>query len=209
MWRESSPNSNAALKRYSACLLDILERPMQLATGKRNELAPRTLPLSTAARRIWVGFHDHIEKRLARGEELDPIRGLGNKLPEHAARIAAVLTLVRDIEAREIITAEMEAGILLAQHYAAEALRLFGASRVSADLHRAQQLLVWLRGRDKREVSLPDIYQHGPNAIRDKATAMRMVTILVDHGHLSRMPQGTELDGKRRRDAWQLVAAEG
>jgi hypothetical protein len=208
MWREPLPDSDAALKRYDARLLDILELSLPLATGKHNELTPRTLPLSVAARRIWIGFHDHIEKRISRGEELDPIRGLANKLPEHAARIAAVLTLTRDIEACDVAIAEMEAGILLAQHYAAEALRLFGASRVSADLHRAQQLLAWLHGRDKRVVSLPDIYQAGPNAIRDKATAAKLVAILEDHGHLVRLPDGAEINGKRRRDAWRLLCEE-
>jgi len=173
--------------------------------GTHNELEPRALPLSSTALRVWVGFHDHIENRIAPTGELGPIRGLANKLPEHAARIAAVLTLVRDIEAGEIACAEMEASILLAQHYAAEALRLFGASRISAELRLAQQLLVWVKGRDRREVSLPDIYQFGPNAIRDKATAGRMVSILEDHGHLIRLSDGAEIDGKHRRDAWRLV----
>jgi len=204
MWREPLPQSHMALRRYGACLLDILELPLPLATGKHNELVPRRLALSAAARRIWVGFHDHIETRIAPTEELGPIRGLANKLPEHAVRIAAVLTLVRGIGAGEIATAEMEAGIFLAQHYAAEALRLFGASRVKADLHRAQQLLVWLQSRNKPEISLPDIYQAGPNAIRDKATAAKLVAILEDHGHLIRLPNGAEIEGRRRRDAWRL-----
>lgn len=206
MWREPALESDANMRRYHAWLLGVLERPLPLAEKTRNELAPRTLPLSAQARRLWIAFHDHVEKRLAAGGELEPVRGLANKLPEHAARIAAVPTLVRDIEAGEVATAEMEAGISLAQHYAAEALRLFGASRVSADLHRAQQLLAWLHGRDKQVVSLPDIYQAGPNAIRDKGTAAKLVAKLEDHGHLVRLPSGAEIDGKRRRDAWLLIS---
>jgi hypothetical protein len=82
---------------------------------------------------------------------------LANKLPEHAARLAAVLALVGDVEAAEVGSGEMEAGIALAQHYAAEGLRLFGASRVSADLREAQQLLVWLRTKwPEPLISLPD-----------------------------------------------------
>jgi hypothetical protein len=34
-------------------------------------------------------------------------------------------------------------------------------------------------------VSLPDIYQKGPNAIRDKRTAVKVVAILEDHGWLN------------------------
>jgi hypothetical protein len=206
MWREPLPDSNAVLKRYGARLLDILELPLLLAINKRNELAPGMLPLSAAARRIWVGFHDHIEKRLARGEELDPIRGLANKLPEHAARIAAVLALVRDIRAGDVAAAEMEASIELAQHYAAEAMRLFGASRVGTDLREAQQLLVWLQTCwPELLVSLPDIYQRGPNAIRDATHARRAVGILVEHGWLVAVPKGDAVDGTFRREVWSIV----
>jgi hypothetical protein len=99
MWHEASPESETAMRRYGACLLEILERPMPLAPGARNELHPRTLPLAPGARKTWIRFADHVESRLVAGGELDPIRGLANKLPEHAARFAAVLTLVRDIGA--------------------------------------------------------------------------------------------------------------
>jgi hypothetical protein len=114
--------------------------------------------------------------------------------------------LVRDIHAVEIIYAEMQAGIDLAQHYAAEALRLFGASRVSAELQLAKHLLDWLRSYWNRSaVSLPDVYQRGPSAIRDKARATRIVEILEDHRFLIRIRDGANIEGRWRRDAWRLV----
>ena len=61
------------------------------------------------------------------------MRGLANKLAEHAARLAAIMALVDDLGAPEIGTNRMRAGIALAEHYATEALRLFGASRVNTD----------------------------------------------------------------------------
>src|ERR1700691_5457246 len=112
MWKEPRSESDASIKRYGARLLAILERPLPLAQGTRNELAPRLLPLSPEARRLWIDFHDHVEPRLCAGGELEPVRGLANKLPEHAARIAAVLTLVDNFAAGEVGRAEMEAGIL-------------------------------------------------------------------------------------------------
>jgi hypothetical protein len=205
MWREPVPESDASIKRYGARLLEILERPLPLAHATRNELAPRTVPLSPETRRLWVAFHDHVEKCLGPGGELETVRGLANKLPEHAARIAAVLTLVGDIGAGEIGRVEMEAGIALAQHYAAEAMRLFGASRVSSDLREAQQLLTWLlTGWPEPLVSLPDIYQRGPNAIREATRARRAVTILVDHGSLVTAPP-SEVAGTYRREVWRIV----
>ncbi len=205
MWREPALESDMSMKRYGARLLEILERPLPMVEGKHNELAPRALVLSARARLFWVGFHDHVETRLGAGGELEPVHGLANKLPEHAARLAAVLTLVADINASEISAGEMEAGIALAQHYAAEAMRLFGASRVSGDLREAQRLLEWLRTAwTEPVVSLPDIYQRGPNAIRDKAHARRAVTLLVDHGWLVAAPAG-DVDGTFRREVWHIV----
>src|SRR5262249_35671526 len=131
MWHDPDSEYDAALRRYGGRLLDILERPMPLASGARQELAPRTLPLGVTARRQWIGFADHVESRVGTGGELELVRALAAKLAEHAARIAGVLTLTRDIEAGEIAAAEMEAAIEIAQHYAAEAIRLDGASRVS------------------------------------------------------------------------------
>jgi Protein of unknown function (DUF3987) len=205
MWREPTTESGLNIKRYGARLLEILERPLPVAQETRNELIPRTVPLSPEARRLWVAFHNHIEKRLGAGGELEPVRGLANKLPEHAARIAAVLTLVGDMQAGEVGAGEMEAGIRLAQHYAAEAMRLFGTSRVSGELREAQQLLAWLlTGWRESRVSLPDIYRRGPNSIRDKARALRAVTILVDHEWLVAAPAG-EVDGTFRREVWSIV----
>ncbi len=205
-WREQSPGSDAAIQRYGARLLEILERSFPLAPNTRNELSPRALPLSPEARRLWIGFYNHVEARLKPGGELEEVRGFGNKLAEHAIRTAGVLALVRDIEAGEVGRVEMECGIALAQHYAAEALRLFGASRVGRELRLAQQLRNWLvMAWPDEMVSLPDVYQLGPNPIRDMASARRAVTLLEQHGWVTRVPDGAFVAGKFRREVWRIV----
>jgi hypothetical protein len=120
--------------------------------------------------------------------------------------LAAVLTAVDDIHADEIDVSHMEAGIALADHYASEATRLCAASQANADLIEAQRLRDWLRRSERRVVCLRDIYQRGPRSIRDKDTARKLVTILVDHGHL-RNPDGPVIiEGHRHRaDVWQVV----
>lgn len=194
------------MARYGARLLSILEAALPLASDRPNELAPRALPLSEAAVRLWRAFADRVETMLTHDGELRPISGVANKLPEHAARIAGVLTLVRDIDAGEIAHAEMAAGTELAQHYAGEALRLQGGSQISAELRRAQQALDWLLNHWlELAISLPDLYQRGPAAIRDGKTARQVVTALEDHGWLVRIPQGAEIAGERRREAWRVV----
>jgi len=205
LWRNRSPEADLAMKRYGARILDIFELPLPLAANTQNTLTPRPLPLSDSARRLWIGFYNHIEQRVASGGELEPVRGLANKLQEHAARLAAVLALVANVEVNEIAAEYLSAGIVLAQHYAAEALRMFAGSRIDADLLLAQKLLAWLASAwSENVISLPDIYQNGPNAIRDKATATKLVRILEDHGWLSRIDAGALVAGLHRRDAWLI-----
>ena len=206
LWREGSAEADQAMARYGARLLAILEAPMPLAGAAPNELSPRRLPLSLAARRVWDGFANHVETMLGPDGELRPVSGIANKLPEHAARIAGVLTLVRDIDAGDIASAEMAAGIVLAQHYAEEALRLDGGSRISAELRLAQRALDWLLWQwAEPAISLPDLYQRGPGVIRDAAAARKVVGILEDHGWLARIAEGEIVAGERRREAWCIV----
>jgi hypothetical protein len=206
IWHEEQPETDQAISRYGARLLDILEAPPPLREGTTNELEPRAIPLSADARALWIKFVNHIEHEIAPGGALEPIRGLANKLGEHAARLAAVLALIEDINAGEIRAAEIEAGIVLAEYYASEALRLHGASRVSAELILAQRLLTWLlTSWSEPAVSLPDIYQRSLNVIGDKATAAKVVATLEDHGWLVRIYKGATIAGQQRRDAWRIV----
>src|SRR5262249_56256800 len=47
LWHEPSSRSSADMSSYGRRLLDILERPLPLSAGTHNELAPRTLRLSS------------------------------------------------------------------------------------------------------------------------------------------------------------------
>ena len=206
IWHESSDESDISLCRYNTRLRDILAYPLPVSDGKANELAPRRLPLAVASRQLWIAFADHIEQQIGPDGPLASIRGLANKLPEHAARSAAVLTLVDNLTAAEVTADYMAFGIALAEHYAAEALRLFEVGKINADLFMAQKLLTWIQTEwTELAISLPDIYQLGPNAVRDAATARRLVEILEDHGWLTKSRKPLVVAGTQRRDAWYLV----
>ena len=205
-WHEPSPESAVAMKRYKDRLSDILEKPQPLAGGKPNELAPRLISLSPEAREGWTAFADHVEKQIGPGGDMEPIRGLANKLPEHAARLAGVLALADDIVAATISGDHLAAGITLAEHYADEALRLFAAGKTDPSLLLAERTRVWLLTEwSEPHVSLPDLYQRGPNRIRDRKTAQTVVSILEEHGWLARVEGGAEIKGQHRREAWKVI----
>jgi len=206
LWRDPKPESMDAIKRYSARLLDIMETPLPLAEGKRNELEPRRLPLSPEARKGWIAFTDHIEGLMASGGYMEPIRGLANKLAEHAARLAAVIALVDDLATPNISAAHIDAGIQLTEHYAAEALRLFASGRTDPNLILAQKTLDWLHLKwGESFISSVELYQSGPNPIRDAKTAKMVIGILEEHGWLVPVDGGCEINGERRRKAWRVV----
>lgn len=204
-WREWSGSN--ALAEYDRRLFDLVRQPLpvdQAGGGVR----PRALSLSPTARRAWVDFYDHVEARVRPGGEFETIKGLANKLAEHAARLAAVLSVAADSDAGEVDIEAMECGTALARHYAAEARRLLQGSAGDPDLQLARQTLVWLRSRGESLFCAVDMYRLGPAAIREKATATKIVGVLVDHGYLEQVSGGAEIDGKWRRDVWRVIPEE-
>lgn len=61
---------------------------------------------------------------------------------------------------------------------------------------------MWIRtGWPKAAISLPDLYQRGPNAIRDSRIARRVVALLEEHGWLVPIDGGAVVNGVYRREA--------
>jgi hypothetical protein len=147
-----------------------------------------------------------MEREIRAGAPLAPIRALANKLAQHAARLAAVLTLVDSIDRPDIPAEMLEYGIVLAEHYAAEALRMAQGGEMDTNLLLADEVLSWLR-TDWTEplIALPDVYQLGPPAVREAKTARSVLALLEEHGWLARIEGGAEVRGQRRRDVWRLV----
>jgi hypothetical protein len=69
-------------------------------------------------------------------------------------------------------------------HSRVAALSLYGSSRTGSKSPKSVLLLAWLQTWDEPLVSLPEIYQRGPGAIRDAKSARALVRVLEDHGHL-------------------------
>lgn len=207
LWRDAASTSELAIKTYGARVLALLERPAPLVNPDNPvALAPASLPLSVEARRLWIEFYNRIEGEVGRTGELDCVRPLANKAAEHAARVAAVLTVIETPDAREIPRTPMAGGIEIVQHHLAEAVRLATAGRVEPYLRDAQRVLAWLATWPHDAISLPDIYQHGPGrAVRDKAAASRVVETLASHGWLVEIPGGADIAGVHRRTAWKVV----
>jgi hypothetical protein len=201
-WKEWS--GDGTLAEYDRRIFATVRQPLPLDLAGGG-VCPRSLTLSPAARRIWIGFYNGVESGVRPGGEYDAIRGLANKLAEHAARLAAVLTMAGDSDAGMIEAEAMESGAALARHYATEALRLFQGAADDPELRLAKQTLAWLKARGDSLIHMREIYRLGPSAIREKATATKIIGVLTDHGYLEPVPGGAELDGAWRKEVWRLV----
>jgi len=219
---ETDHTADPRYQRYVARLSSILERelPWELDVhGRRTGgVIPRDIEITTDAKGIWISFHDWIQGHLSEHGILRPISGISAKAAEHALRMAGVLALIDDIETELVSRRHIDAGIELARFYLTEALRLFDSSQIDPDLLLAEKLLGWLGRRATTNsessgnsasglVYLVLIYQYGPNAVWDKATAKRIVGILEEHGWMQKIKDGAVVDGKHRREAWDVHPA--
>lgn len=196
----------APLHAFAKRLGNILTTGMGMDPETR-ELRPRTLPLSEEALALLIGFSDEVERAQAPGGKFELVRGFASKAAEQAARIAAVLSLWRDMGVAEVSIDAMRCGIRLAQFYLSEALRLSGAAQVSEEVAQAESLRVWMlspsHGKDWLVVR--DVVQRGPNRLRDRPKITRAIAMLVDAGWLAPLDAGTVLDGRTRKQAWRVI----
>ena len=184
----------SANSRHRVHPLNLSERPGDVC----RRMARREICMQSRCE-----FADKVEKELVPFGKYESIKGLANKLPEHAARIAGVMTVFQDFYATHIKAETLEKGIVLAEHFASEALRLFDAGLVCPKIALAESLLEWLTKRwTEPHVSVRVIQRIGPNAIRDAKTAKAAIATLEDHGWLVKAQPGTLVEGMPVKDAW-------
>ena len=204
LFREPPSPEDPRFQAYCEGVTQLLTRRPSTLDG-RNELNPRVLKFSLDAKLVWTELHDHIEAKLGSEGELGSVKPFGNKLAEHAGRIAGVLTLFDDPQAFEVGAVTMERVCGLADYYAGQAERLNAQSRVSERLARAERLRAWLDdGWGEPLVSVPDIMQRGPRALREKAKAEAALAALVDYGWLVEAGPG-DVAGVQRRATYRVV----
>jgi hypothetical protein len=208
LYRETNINNCSEMQRYKSRMTEILNCPLPTGDSK-NELEPYNLNLTPDAKELWIKFHDAIEVKLGKDGILSPVKGLGNKAPEHAARLAGIIAVFNHAEISKIsnfsIGVEaMAGGISLMKFYLNEALRLFNAKINDPTLSLAQEAYDWMKKENKSVISLVELYQYGPNAIRDVKTARPIMKILVEHGWAKPIADGAVFDGVNRRDAYEI-----
>jgi len=192
------------LLQYNAHMLGLLKRELVTEDENPQILRPRPITLSSQAKELWREFHDYCDSASGRGGEYEYVRGFANKAPEHAARIAAILTGVSNPDALSIDMDTMRDAIQLTNYYLMEWIRILGEAGVDPDIHLAEILLEWLKNSREMFIYPIKIYQYGPNGLRNKKDTMRIMEILEGHGHVIKLGKEMILDGKKRKDVWRI-----
>ena len=151
----------------------------------------RVVGFSKDAAARWLSYAQEVEAAMAaregsgeggaeggrEGASLAPVRTFAVHLPEHAARLAAVVALMTDCGVEELSPAHLESGIALARFYADERLRLGHlAAPALSESEKEELLRDWLRRRPADQVvTLRDICRTGPKQIRDVETVFKLM----------------------------------
>jgi len=194
------------LEAYNNAILALLRAPIAWKNEHDRSLGVEmaALNFSAKARALFVDFANSIEREMGPRGTLVGNKAFASKLPENAARIGGILTLLSNPHAETMDEHDLANGIALTKYYLSEADRLLASGLVDAKLRQAEQLRVWLQEQETDLISLRNIYQLGPNAIRSAARAREAMAVLVEHGWA--IPaQGVEVEGRACKEAWRIV----
>jgi hypothetical protein len=199
------PDSNRIIERFAARIRDCLEADLPIAENTRNRLEPHQLPLAPDARALLQAYALKIEGLQAPGQALSTVTAFASKSAEQAARIAGVLTLFSDRNARHVKCDRMVDGINLAQFYLSEALRLTDAAIIPQEIQRAETLRLWLLEHwSDPLVNIRVIVRNGPSSLRDAEKAKAAVSILEQNDWLIKFDESAVVDGMKSRHVWRI-----
>lgn len=196
-------DADPAMVAYRARLRAILEAPMALADGTRNELEPRTLLLTPGGKALWADAHDEIERRQAPGGEYAMVRPWASKAAEQIARVAGVLAVVdgrTDVDA-----ATIERACALVDWHLGEAVRLVGTAQVPPDIRDAEAVLAWCHERQLTRVHSSQLVRLGPSCVRTADRLRSVMGVLERHGWADKIEDGAVMDGAHRRHVWRVL----
>jgi hypothetical protein len=166
LFRTVTPNDNPAVVAFNRVMISRLAiSPAIWPDSDGYELKPRDLPMDDWARDLWIAFYNHVEREQAEGRELEKARPFASKAAEHAARIAAIITLMNDSDAKAVNADAMDGAIQLSAFYLQEHLRLTNTGRQERHDTHLRVLLAWLTERGPH-VPKADVLQKSPRQIR-------------------------------------------
>ena len=192
-YKEQKYNNLQLIEAYNSLLLHAINQPYPLDDD--GNLNPRSLPVSAEAKTLWVKAYNLIETNMRTGKLLEHIRPFASKSAEQICRIAGVLTLITDPNAKEISSNTMKQAIDLCDWYLCEALRLLSHNQETSKYELAEKALDWLANLKKETFSKRDIQQFGPSEVRNNIETT--LSILIEYNWIYPIEEQSQNTGKR------------
>ena len=193
----------------------ILDEPLPLRTDEKtglalNELEPRTIYLEDNAKKAWIVAYEAIETESGKGRTFESIEGFAGKASNHIIRLAGIMAMFDDITRESVPKEYIDNAIILMEYYLNERMRLTRMAEPNLSLEHAKKLLRWIQEKKLKTVTLPDVYQFGPNRFRNKKQAQDVIRVLEEHFWLVRLKVGgtSEISSKKSNDIWQVNDGE-
>ena len=187
----------------------LLALPHNLTKDTINELDPRTITVGEDAKEYWWDFCKNCEDEQKPGGCFVSIGEFANKLPEHAARLAAVLTLFEDEHAKEITLEMMENAVEIARYYADENIRMSQVVAVDKTTQAAHNLSNWLQVKHAGNiVAFSYIRQCCPRPRPSSAELRKLMKILETEEHVVKIPDGTPIGDRSTKEHYRVVPVD-
>jgi hypothetical protein len=185
-----------ALERFCSRVEQLLRLPLpmpyDLDTGEvaedldgppadALELKPAELPLSVAARAVWVEYLNDIEKELRADGEYSTVRDVAAKSAENACRLAAIFHTFVNGPGGDVGVSDMERGAHLAAWYLHEARRMLSGTPAGdgdGEIGDGRLLFEWVQSRPAPP-TLKELAQQAPYRLRSKERRNRALSFLT------------------------------
>lgn len=217
----AAPASNIGAREYNAAENEDPPPAFTALLATLGALYPqpasahtRVIGFSSEAAAAWLAYAREVETAMAPGGALAPIRAFAVHLPEHAARLAAVVALVNDPALAQLSLAQLETGIALARFYTEERLRLFNvAPPALSPAEQEDALREWLqRKHEGKVVTLRDICRSGPKQIRGVDAVYKLMRRMERLGIVQPANDASQGPGGARRVrstyAWRVESEQ-
>ena len=173
------PSEWPHLDAFNKRIAEILAEPVPI--DKDGALTPLVMPLSPAAKKEWISFHDAIEVELSSAGEYSDIKDVASKSADNAVRLAALFERFKG-SSLEISEESFNSASLIAAWHLEESRRFFGELALPQESIDAGRLEDWLikRCRSKGLVSISyrDAQRFG--AVRGKETLPSALEVLEE-----------------------------
>ena len=211
MYVEASTRDHPAVQAMDKRFKELLEKDIKIKTKEKSQCNVR---LDPDAKAYWVELHDEFEKKSS--EKYEPIQAMACKAAEQVARIAAVLAYLDNSDLKSIPLQSVERAAALMGFYLNESLRLQQISEEDKRIKLAEKCLEWaFKEQDKKvaqrneddskivQFDIRGMLQRGPNQLRTKDKAERILKFLHDHGLARKLPT-IKIGNVETRGAWEV-----